>query len=263
MSGAPVEWLASDTLIPYDVALDLMDRRAAAVATGEAAELVWLLEHPPLYTAGTSARPADLLTPDRFPVYKAGRGGQFTYHGPGQRIAYVMLDVRRRGADVRAFVSALEGWIIDALSSFGVKGETRPDRVGVWVTRPEKGERAEDKIAAIGIRLRRWVSLHGLSLNVEPDLEHFSGIVPCGIAGYGVTSLADLGRIVSMPEVDIALEASFVARFGPIVRVDAVPELQATAAKSERIGELSRKGRVQAQATASTLCHPRACREDP
>jgi lipoyl(octanoyl) transferase len=211
-----------------------MDRRVAAIATGEAAELVWLLEHPPLYTAGTSAKPADLLAPDRFPVHKAGRGGQFTYHGPGQRIAYVMLDVRHRGADVRAFVSSLESWIIETLSSFGVKGETRPDRVGVWVARPEKAIGAEDKIAAIGIRLRRWISLHGLSLNVEPDLEHFSGIVPCGIAGYGVTSLADLGRIVSMPEVDMALEAAFVARFGPIVRVEAVPELQERPANARR-----------------------------
>jgi lipoyl(octanoyl) transferase len=227
MDPAPVEWLVSDALIPYETALDLMDRRAAAVAAGGAAELVWLLEHPPLYTAGTSAKPADLLEPSRFPVHKAGRGGQFTYHGPGQRIAYVMLDVRRRGADVRAFVSSLEGWIIDTLASFGVRGETRADRVGVWVVRPENGPGAEDKIAAIGIRLRRWVSLHGLSLNVEPDLEHFSGIVPCGISGHGVTSLVDLGRIVSMPEVDMALEAAFVARFGPIVRVDTVPELQA------------------------------------
>ncbi len=226
MTTAPVEWLASDALVPYEIALDLMDRRVAAIAAGEAAELVWLLEHPPLYTAGTSAKPDDLLAPDRFPVHKAGRGGQFTYHGPGQRIAYVMLDVRRRGADVRAFVAALEGWIIDTLAAFGVKGETRPDRVGVWVVRPENGPGAEDKIAAIGIRLRRWVSLHGLSLNVEPDLEHFSGIVPCGIAGHGVTSLADLGRIVSMPEVDMALEAAFIDRFGPTLRVATVPELQ-------------------------------------
>lgn len=221
-----VEWLVSDTPVPYEVALDVMDRRVAAIASGEAAELVWLLEHPPLYTAGTSAKPADLLAPDRFPVFKAGRGGQFTYHGPGQRIAYVMLDVRRRSADVRAFVTSLEGWIIDTLEAFGVRGEIRPDRVGVWVSRPEKGEGAEDKIAAIGIRLRRWISLHGLSLNVEPDLEHFSGIVPCGIAGHGVTSLADLGRIISMPEVDMALVAAFIDRFGPIMRVEGVPELQ-------------------------------------
>ena len=225
--AAPVEWLASDTLIPYAAAVTLRARRAAAIAAGEAAELVWLLEHPPLYTAGTSARPADLLAPDRFPVHKTGRGGQFTYHGPGQRIAYVMLDVRRRGADVRAFVSSLEGWVVDTLAAFGVKGETRPDRVGVWVARPENGPGAEDKIAAIGIRLRRWISLHGLSLNVEPELEHFSGIVFCGISGHGVTSLAGLGRIVSMPEVDMALEAAFTDRFGPITRVATVPELRA------------------------------------
>lgn len=226
----PVEWLVSDDLVPYPDALAVMDQRAAAIAAGTAAELVWLLEHPPLYTAGTSAKPKDLVAPDRFPVFEAGRGGQFTYHGPGQRIAYVMLDVRRRGGDVRAFVSSLEGWIIDTLAAFGVKGETRPDRVGVWVARPEKTAGAEDKIAAIGIRLRRWVSLHGLSLNVEPDLEHFSGIVPCGIVGggLGVTSLADLGRIVTMPEVDMALQQAFTARFGPVSRVARVPERPAT-----------------------------------
>jgi len=225
MSEDCVEWLVSDRPVDYGTALAVMDRRAAAVAAGTAAELVWLLEHPPLYTAGTSAKQKDLLVPDRFPVYQAGRGGQYTYHGPGQRIAYVMLDVKRRGGDVRAFVSALEGWLIDTLDVFGVRGETRPDRVGVWVARPERGPGVEDKIAAIGIRLRRWVSLHGLSLNVEPDLEHFSGIVPCGISTYGVTSLADLGRIVSMPEVDMALEAAFVNRFGDITRVASVPEL--------------------------------------
>ena len=227
MSEDPVDWLVSDRPVDYETALAVMDRRAAAVAAGTAAELVWLLEHPPLYTAGTSARREDLLAPDRFPVYQAGRGGQYTYHGPGQRIAYVLLDVKRRGGDVRAFVSALEGWLIDTLDAFGVRGETRPDRVGVWVARPERGAGVEDKIAAIGIRLRRWVSLHGLSLNVEPDLEHFSGIVPCGISTYGVTSLADLGRIVSMPEVDMALEAAFVGRFGGITRVASVPELAA------------------------------------
>ncbi|MGE0698894.1 MAG: lipoyl(octanoyl) transferase LipB [Hyphomicrobiaceae bacterium] len=221
----PVEWLVSDALVPYETALSVMDARAAGIATGTSSELVWLLEHPPLYTAGTSAKPEDLLQPERFPVYQAGRGGQFTYHGPGQRIVYVMLDVKRRGGDVRGFVSALEGWVIDALAAFGVRGETRSDRVGVWVGRPEKGPGIEDKIAAIGIRLRRWVSLHGLSLNVEPDLEHFSGIVPCGIAGHGVTSLVDLGRIVSMPEVDMALEAAFAERFGPVRRVETVPEL--------------------------------------
>jgi lipoyl(octanoyl) transferase len=220
-----VEWLVSDRPVAYEAALSLMDRRAGAIARGEAAELVWLLEHPPLYTAGTSARDQDLLAPGRFPVHVAGRGGQYTYHGPGQRIAYVMLDVKRRGGDVRAFVSALEGWVIDTLGHFGVEGETRPDRVGVWVRRPEKGAGVEDKIAALGIRLRRWVSLHGLSINVEPELEHFSGIVPCGIAGHGVTSLADLGRIVTMPEVDMALAQTFEARFGPIRRVVTVPEM--------------------------------------
>jgi lipoyl(octanoyl) transferase len=225
MSGAPVEWFITDRPVDYETALAVMDRRVAAIAAGRAAELVWLLEHPPLYTAGTSAKLEDLLSPDRFPVYQAGRGGQYTYHGPGQRIAYVMLDVKRRGGDVRGFVSALEGWLTDTLDTFGVRGETRPGRVGVWVSRPERGKGVEDKIAAIGIRLRRWVSLHGFALNVEPDLEHFSGIVPCGISGHGVTSLADLGRIVSMPEVDMALEAAFVRRFGGITRIASMPEL--------------------------------------
>ncbi len=220
-----VDWFVSDQAVAYATALAVMDARAKAVAEGAAAELVWLLEHPPLYTAGTSAKPPDLLAPDRFPVHAAGRGGQFTYHGPGQRIAYVMLDVKRRGGDVRAFVTSLEGWLIDTLGAFGVHGETRPDRVGVWVRRPEKGAAREDKIAAIGIRIRRWVSLHGVSLNVEPDLEHFSGIVPCGIAGYGVTSLADLGRIVRMEEADMALADAFAKRFGPIRHVATVPEL--------------------------------------
>jgi lipoyl(octanoyl) transferase len=217
----------SPGLVPYPLALAAMEARVAAIRAGAAAELVWLLEHPPLYTAGTSARREDLLAPDRFPVHVAGRGGQYTYHGPGQRIAYVMLDVRRRGGDVRRFVGALEGWLIDTLAQFGVRGEMRPGRVGVWVRRPEKGPGAEDKIAAIGIRIRRWVSLHGVSLNVEPDLEHFSGIVPCGISGHGVTSLADLGHIVAMPEVDMALAAAFVQRFGPVRRVGSVPELLA------------------------------------
>ena len=216
----PVDWLISDTPIAFEHALAVMDARVAAIAAGEAAELIWLLEHPPLYTAGTSAKPADLLSPDRFPVHAAGRGGQYTYHGPGQRIAYAMLDVKHRGGDVRAFVSSLEAWIIDTLSAFGVRGETRPDRVGVWVRRPDKSPVTEDKIAAIGIRIRRWVSLHGISINVEPDLEHFSGIVPCGITGHGVTSLTDLGRVVSMADVDMAMEQAFVARFGPVHRID-------------------------------------------
>ena len=219
MQSRPVEWLISDVPVDYVAALGLMQARAQAIAEGQAAELVWLLEHPPLYTAGTSAKLQDLLAPQRFPVHQAGRGGQYTYHGPGQRIAYAMLDVKRRGGDVRAFVSGLEGWLIDTLSEFGVRGETRPGRVGVWVQRPEKGPGVEEKIAAIGIRIRRWVSLHGISLNIEPDLEHFSGIVPCGIAGHGVTSLADLGHIVRMEEVDMALARTFAARFGPIRRV--------------------------------------------
>ena len=222
-----VDWLVSDEPVAYGAALAVMDARVAAISAGAARELVWLLEHPPLYTAGTSAKPEDLVSPDRFPVYAAGRGGQYTYHGPGQRIAYVMLDVKRRGADVRAFVASLEGWLIDALAEFGVKGETRPDRVGVWVRRPDKDPATEDKIAAIGIRLRRWVSLHGISLNVEPNLEHFSGIVPCGITGYGVTSLAGLGHIVRMEDVDMALAGTFTRRFGEIRRVATVPELSA------------------------------------
>ncbi|UMY20150.1 lipoyl(octanoyl) transferase LipB [Methylobacterium organophilum] len=196
------------------MAVEAMEARASAIARGEARELVWLLEHPPLYTAGTSAKTADLVEPDRFPVHRTGRGGQYTYHGPGQRIAYVMLDLNRRRADLRAYVASLEAWIIATLDAFNVRAERREDRVGVWVRRPERGEAVEDKIAAIGIRVKRWVSLHGLSLNVEPDLSHFTGIVPCGISRHGVTSLADLGRIVSMPEVDMALRAAFVPIFG-------------------------------------------------
>jgi lipoyl(octanoyl) transferase len=217
-SDVPVEWLISDGLTGYQDAVRFMEARAEAIAKGEAPELVWLLEHPALYTAGTSTDFADLIAPDRFPVHRTGRGGQLTYHGPGQRIAYVMLDLNRRGRDVRAFVGALEAWIIETLDRFNVKGETRPDRVGVWVRRPERGPGVEDKIAALGIRLKRWVSLHGLSINVEPELEHFSGIVPCGISSFGVTSLADLGLIVSMAEVDMALADAFEDRFGPIVR---------------------------------------------
>jgi lipoyl(octanoyl) transferase len=217
----PVEWLISDALVEYEEAVRVMEARAAAIAREEARELVWLLEHPPLYTAGTSAKDDDLLAPGRFPVHRSGRGGQFTYHGPGQRIAYVMLDLNRRGRDVRAFVGALEAWIIETLDRFNVEGETRNDRVGVWVRRPYRAPGAEDKIAALGIRLKQWVSLHGLSINVEPDLEHFAGIVPCGVSGYGVTSLADLGLVVAMPEVDMALAETFETRFGPIVRVGA------------------------------------------
>ncbi len=219
-----VEWAISDAPVGYLAALAVMDARAAAIADGQARELVWLVEHPAIYTAGTSAKAADLLTPERFPVFETGRGGQFTYHGPGQRVAYAMLDVGRRGRDVRQFVRALEGWVIETLDRFNVRGEVRPGRVGVWVRRPQKGPDVEEKIAAIGIRLKRWVSLHGLSINVEPELEHFSGIVPCGIADHGVTSLAELGLVVSLPEVDMALADTFEARFGPIVRV-AAPDI--------------------------------------
>ncbi|MBP0615334.1 lipoyl(octanoyl) transferase LipB [Jiella mangrovi] len=214
----PVEWIVLDGLTSYDTALAAMEARVAAIAEGEAAEAVMLVEHPPLYTAGTGARDDDLLD-HRFPVFSAGRGGQYTYHGPGQRVAYVLLDLKRRRQDVRAFVAALESWIIATLSEFQIVGERREDRVGVWVARPE-GERSsdgavsEDKIAAIGIRVRRWVTFHGISLNVDPDLTHFSGIVPCGIRGHGVTSLADLGILVSMPEVDALLRKNFETVFG-------------------------------------------------
>ncbi len=194
-----------------------MEEEAAAIAAGAAPERVWLVEHPALYSAGTSADAAELLQPERFPVYRTGRGGRYTYHGPGQRVAYVMLDLKARGGDVRAFVAGLEDWIIATLARFNVRGERRADRVGVWVRRPEKGAGAEDKIAAIGVRVRKWVSFHGISLNVDPDLEHFSGIVPCGIAGHGVTSLHDLGHLVSMSEVDMALRASFERVFGKTV----------------------------------------------
>lgn len=210
---APVEWRLGEGLVSYDQALAVMEERAAAVAAGTAGELAWLIEHPPLYTAGTSARPDELIQA-RFPVHWTGRGGQFTYHGPGQRVAYLMLDLRRRGADVRRFVASLEEWLIRTLAAFNVAGERREDRIGVWVRRPDKGR--EDKIAAIGIRVKRWVSLHGVALNVDPDLSHFSGIVPCGIADprYGVTSLVDLGIPVSMAEVDMVLRREFEALFG-------------------------------------------------
>jgi lipoyl(octanoyl) transferase len=206
----------ADRLVPYETALATMDARAAAIADGAARELIWLIEHPPLYTAGTSAKPEDLITA-RFPVHVAGRGGQFTYHGPGQRVAYVMLDLKRRGPDIRRFVATLEEWIIRSLAAFGIAGERRDDRIGVWVRRPDKGAGHEDKVAAIGIRVKRWVSLHGISLNVDCDLSHFAGIVPCGVADarYGVTSLVDLGRPVSMAEVDMALQREFEPLFGP------------------------------------------------
>jgi len=205
--------------VGYEAAVAAMETRAEAIAEGREGELVWLLEHPPLYTAGVSAKPADLLEPDRFPVFKSSRGGQFTYHGPGQRVAYVMLDLSARRKDVRAYVAALEGWIIDALAAFNVDGQVRKGRVGVWV---EHGApKREDKIAAIGVRLRRWVSFHGISLNVEPDLGHFAGIVPCGVTEHGVTSLVDLGLPVSLAEVDAALKASFERVFGAIQSADA------------------------------------------
>jgi lipoyl(octanoyl) transferase len=209
-AAPPVDWVVSDHLVPYEAAVAAMEARAAAIAAGTANECVWLLEHPPLYTAGTSARPEDLVDA-RFPVFQTGRGGQFTYHGPGQRVAYVMLDLKRRDEDVRRYVSALEAWIIATLSAFNVTGERREDRVGVWVPRFS----GEDKIAAIGIRVRRWVTFHGISLNVEPDLSHFSGIVPCGVREHGVTSLADLGLPVSMAEVDAVLKVAFEEVFGP------------------------------------------------
>jgi len=209
-----VDWITTDGLTDYEEALAFMEARVAAIRAGAADECIWMLEHPPLYTAGTSARPEDLIEPDRFPVFEARRGGQYTYHGPGQRVAYVMLDVAARGRDVRCFVRDLEAWVIAALAEFNVTGEIRDGRVGVWVPRPEKpplpdGTQREDKIAAIGIRLRKWVSFHGFSINVEPDLGHFDGIVPCGITGHGVTSLVDLGLPVTMADLDIALRRSF------------------------------------------------------
>ncbi|MGL4490673.1 MAG: lipoyl(octanoyl) transferase LipB [Rhizobiaceae bacterium] len=223
--NTPVEWMVADGLTPYPDAVAFMEARADAIREGAAGELVWLVEHPPLYTAGTSANADDLVLPDRFPVYQTGRGGEYTYHGPGQRVAYVMLDLKRRKEDVRAFVAALETWIIQALDQFNIKGETREDRVGVWVKRPERpdiapGTPAEDKIAAIGIRLRRWVSFHGVSLNVEPNLNDYDGIVPCGIKGYGVTSLVDLGLPVTMADADLALYEAFQTVFGPAKRND-------------------------------------------
>ncbi|MAU59260.1 MAG: lipoate-protein ligase B [Parvibaculum sp.] len=208
------EWRISDAPVPYEEAVREMEERAAAIAEGTAPELVWLLEHPPLYTAGTSADARDLIDPTRFPVFKTGRGGQFTYHGPGQRVAYVMLDLKRRKPDVRSYVQDLERWLIATLAEFNVKGELREGRVGVWVRRPEKGMTAEDKIAAIGVRIRKWVTFHGVSLNVDPDLDHFTGIVPCGISQFGVTSLADLGRTATMADVDIALKRTFAEIFG-------------------------------------------------
>ncbi len=209
-----VEWIITDGLTTYEDALAFMEARVDAIATGQADEAIWLLEHPPVYTAGTSAKPQDLIDPDRFPVYEARRGGEYTYHGPGQRVVYVMLDVGKRGRDVRKYVQDLENWIIATLETFNIKGEIREGRVGVWVQRPEKplqpdGQPAEDKIAALGIRLRKWVSFHGISINVDPNLSHFDGIVPCGISQHGVTSLVDLGLPVTMNDLDVALQQTF------------------------------------------------------
>ncbi|OLF73193.1 lipoate-protein ligase B [Maricaulis sp. W15] len=220
-----VEWAVSPGLTPYQPALAFMEARAAAIAAGGANELVWLLEHPPLYTAGTSAKAGDLLSPDRFPVYETGRGGEYTYHGPGQRVAYVMLDLTRRGRDVRKFIQSLEDWLIGAAAQFGIEAGIRDGRVGVWVDR--SGGR-EDKIAAIGVRLRRWVSFHGIAFNVDPDLSHFTGITPCGISDplYGVTSLADLGHVVTMADFDVALHLAWTQAFGDVTRADP-PRLEA------------------------------------
>ncbi len=217
-AGCPPEWIVAEGRVPYPDAVAFMEARASAIAEGTARECIWLVEHPPLYTAGVSAKAGDLIAPERFEVFTSARGGQYTYHGPGQRVVYVMLDLNRRQKDVRAFVEALETWVIDTLWRFNVEGHIRPGRVGVWVERKDKGYSplTEDKIAAIGIKLRRWVSFHGISLNVEPDLSHFDGIVPCGITEHGVTSLLDLGLPVTMDEVDYALRMSFEAIFGPV-----------------------------------------------
>ena len=213
-----VEWITARELVPYEDAVAFMEARVAQISNGVADEAIWLVEHPPLYTAGTSAQAADLTDPDRFPVFPAGRGGQYTYHGPGQRVIYVMLDLNKRGRDVRKFVCNLEQWVIDTLAEFNIRAERRSGRVGVWVSRPEKpaladGSMHEDKIAAIGVKLRKWVSFHGISINVEPDLSHFDGIVPCGITGYGVTSLVDLGLPVTIDDLDLAMMRTFARVF--------------------------------------------------
>ena len=213
LSSSAVDWAASSAPVPYPAAIAAMDARVRAIREGEASELVWLLEHPPLYTAGTSAQTGDLLAPERFPVYATGRGGQYTYHGPGQRVAYVMLDLTRREQDVRWFVTSLEDWLIATLAGFGVRGERRGGQAGVWVRQGNGPEPTQAKIAALGVRLRRWVSLHGISLNVAPDLDHFSGIVPCGVSDAGVTSLAALGKSANMAQVDAALRAAFERKF--------------------------------------------------
>ena len=223
--GQPVAWKVACEPVPYEAASAHMAERASSIAAGKAPELVWLLEHPPLYTAGSSAKPEDLIVPGRFPIHRTGRGGQFTYHGPGQRVAYVMLDVKRRFGDVRAYVASLEDWVIDTLAMLGVAGERQPGRVGVWVRRREHADDrgTHDKIAAIGVRLSRWVSSHGISLNVAPDLSHYSGIVPCGIRDGGITSLADLGLAKTLTEVDEALRAAFEQRFGAIMDITSPP----------------------------------------
>lgn len=215
----PVEWIISDRPVPYLEAMSIMEARVNAIIKGTAPEAIWILEHPPLYTAGTSASINDLVDPNRFEVFQTRRGGQYTYHGPGQRIAYAMLDLNKRGRDVRAYVKNLENWIITTLATFNIKGEIRDDRVGVWVRRPDRpsllsGETSEDKIAAIGVRIRKWVAFHGLSINVDPDLSHFDGIIPCGIADFGVTSLVDLGHPVSTVDLDLAMRRSFAETFG-------------------------------------------------
>ncbi len=219
-SAHEVEWRVSPGLVDYQDAVARMERRAGEIRAGSVREQVWLLEHPPLYTAGTSAQDGDLVDPDRFPVHQTGRGGQYTYHGPGQRVAYVMLDLTRRGSDVRAFVGALEQWIIASLAVLEISAGRRADRVGVWVRRPDKGAGAEDKIAAIGIRVRKWVTFHGISINRDLDLEHFSGIVPCGVREHGVTSLADLGQMINMDTLDDVLRRQFEIIFGPTVETD-------------------------------------------
>ena len=233
-ASSPVEWRISEGLVAYEAALAVMEARAAAIADGSASELIWLIEHPPLYTAGTSAKRAEVIEA-RFPLHSAGRGGQLTYHGPGQRVVYVMLDLKRRGPDVRRFVATLEEWIIRTLANFDVAGERRADRIGVWVRRPDKGAACEDKIAAIGIRIKHWVTLHGVALNIDCDLSHYAGIVPCGVSDprYGLTSLADLGRAVTLPEIDVALQREFEQLFGPVARAQAaadslVPSFPAT-----------------------------------
>jgi lipoyl(octanoyl) transferase len=252
--SSPVEWLISDRPVGYDEALAAMTARAAAIACGEARELVWLLEHPALYTSGTSARPQELIEA-RFPVHSTGRGGQFTYHGPGQRVGYVMLDLKRRAPDVRRFVATIEQWIIHTLAAFGVDGERREDRIGVWVRRPDKGEGAEDKIAAIGIRVRHWVTLHGFSLNVAPDLSHFSGIVPCGVSEpqFGVTSLAELGRQAAMTDVDQKLRIAFEPLFGATTDAqDATQDATQDVSQEVASTENSSPGRRSAKSTAPT-----------